>query len=170
MDSLRQNGFPGHIRYNGAFSEAMVGDSVFKSILVVCVGNICRSPMGEALLRARLQERNITVSSAGLGALTGYPADPMAQTLMHEKDIDISAHRARQFGAEHLREAELILVMESWQQREIEKNFPPARGRVYRLGHWGGFDIADPYRKPRAAFEQALLEIERGIDEWIKRL
>jgi len=143
---------------------------VFRSILVVCVGNICRSPMAEALLRRRLQGRDISVSSAGLGALVGNPADAIAQTLMSERGIDLSAHRARQFGAEYLCDAELILVMETWQQREIEKKFPPAHGRVYRLGHWGNFDIADPYRKPRDAFERALADIERGIDEWMKRL
>jgi len=143
---------------------------VFKSILVVCVGNICRSPMAEALLRNRLQGREIAVSSAGLGALVGHPADITAQTLMNERGIDISSHRASQISAGHLRDAELILVMETWQQRDIEKNFPPARGRVFRLGHWGDFEIADPYRKPREAFERALADIERGIDEWMERL
>jgi len=143
---------------------------VFKSILMVCVGNICRSPMAEALLQSRLHNRNITVSSAGLGALVGQPADEIARNLLKELGIDISSHRARQLDAELLRSAELILVMEAWQQKEIEKLFPPSRGKVYRIGHWGNFDIADPYRKPREAFEAALAAIERGIDEWIKRL
>jgi protein-tyrosine phosphatase len=143
---------------------------VFKSILVVCVGNICRSPMAEALLQRRLHERNISVSSAGLGALVGHQADEIAQNLMREQGIDISGHRARQLDSDLLRAAELILVMEGWQQREIEKNFPPTRGKVFRIGHWGNFDIADPYRKPREAFETALTAVERGIDEWMKRL
>ncbi len=143
---------------------------VFKSILVVCVGNICRSPMAEALLQRRLHERDISVSSAGLGALVGHQADEIARNLMMEKGIDISGHRARQIDAGMLRDAELILVMEGWQQREIEQNFPTTRGKVFRLGHWGNFDIADPYRKPRDAFEVALTAIERGIDEWMKRL
>lgn len=151
-------------------TEEFRGLRVFKSILVVCVGNICRSPMAEALLQRRLHDRNISVSSAGLGALVGQPADEIAQSLMSELHIDISGHRARQLDSDLLRAAELILVMEGWQQREIEKNFPPTRGKVFRIGHWGNFDIADPYRKPREAFEAALIAIERGIEEWMKRL
>jgi protein-tyrosine phosphatase len=143
---------------------------VFKSILVVCVGNICRSPMAEAMLQRRLHNRDISVSSAGLGALVGHQADEIAQNLMSERQIDISGHRARQLDTTLLRDADLVLVMEGWQQREIEQQFPTTRGKVFRIGHWGNFDIADPYRKPREAFEAALIAIERGIEEWMKRL
>jgi protein-tyrosine phosphatase len=143
---------------------------VFKSILVVCVGNICRSPMAEAMLQRRLHNRDISVSSAGLGALVGHQADEIAQNLMSERQIDISGHRARQLDTTLLRDADLVLVMEGWQQREIEQQFPTTRGKVFRIGHWGNFDIADPYRKPREAFEAALIAIERGIEEWTKRL
>lgn len=143
---------------------------MFNSILVVCVGNICRSPMAEALLRRQLQGKATSVASAGLGALVGHTADPLAQALMAERGIDISPHRARQLGTAELAAVELVLVMEGWQQREIEKKFPQARGKVYRLGHWGDFEIEDPYRKPRQAFEQALSGIEQGIEQWLKRI
>jgi protein-tyrosine phosphatase len=67
-------------------------------ILVVCIGNICRSPMAESLLAQRLSGRSpdIWVGSAGLAALVGRPADPIAQTLMQERGLAISDHRARQ--------------------------------------------------------------------------
>ncbi|MDX9738299.1 MAG: low molecular weight phosphotyrosine protein phosphatase, partial [Azonexus sp.] len=55
---------------------------MFKSILVVCVGNICRSPTGEALLKSKLQGRGIEVTSAGLGALVGKPVDSTAAEVM----------------------------------------------------------------------------------------
>ena len=55
---------------------------MFKSILVVCVGNICRSPTGEALLISKLEGRGIEVSSAGLGALVGKPVDTTAAQVM----------------------------------------------------------------------------------------
>ncbi len=68
---------------------------MIRHILVVCVGNICRSPMAEALLRDALRgQEDITVESAGLGALVGYPADKHAVELMKERSIDITAHRA----------------------------------------------------------------------------
>lgn len=69
---------------------------MIKTVLVVCVGNICRSPMAEGLLKRALPEAN--VASAGLGALVGQPADPYAVALMSGLGLDISGHRARQLS------------------------------------------------------------------------
>lgn len=117
--------------------------------------------MAEALVRQMLPAAR--VSSAGLGALVGRPAEPFAQELLRERGIDIAAHRARQLTAELVRDSELILVMESWQVREVERVSGAARGRTFRLGHWGDFEIPDPFEQPREAFERSLREIERGL-------
>jgi protein-tyrosine phosphatase len=140
---------------------------VFSAILTVCVGNICRSPMAEALLKDRLARRGVrvTIESAGLGALVGRPADPTAQQLMAERGLDLSRHRARQLMPELVRAFDLVLVMESDQQRAVEAMVPSARGRVHRIGRWGNFDVPDPYRRDRQAFERALALIERGVDD-----
>lgn len=143
---------------------------LFRSILVVCVGNICRSPMAEALLTQRLGDRGIHVASAGIGAMVGYPADPLAAELLAARGLDLSAHRARQLEAEHIGKFDLILVMENWHKREIEVAFPQARGRVFRICHWRETDIPDPYRKPKDVFAEALASIEAGIDDWMKKL
>ena len=86
-------------------------------MLVVCVGNICRSPLGERALAARLD--GVTVSSAGLGALVDSEADPDAARAAAELGISLDNHRARQWtgaiGAAH----DLILVMEPEQRRSI---------------------------------------------------
>src|SRR4051794_5185298 len=120
---------------------------------MVCTGNICRSPMAEAVARVRLTAMpSVRIESAGLGALIGHPADPLAVELMKERGIDLSGHVARQISTIMVREFELILVMESWQVKETEKLSPLARGKVWRLGHWRDFDIPDPYRRPREAF------------------
>lgn len=143
---------------------------MFTRILTVCIGNICRSPMAEALLAHRLAGRGVsaTVESAGIAALLGHPADPIAQELMRERGLDLSGHRARQLTPELVRAAELVLVMEAEQQKVIESMLPSARGRVHRIGRFGGFDVPDPYRRERAAFEQSLSLIERGIDDFEK--
>lgn len=114
--------------------------------------------------------RDLRVASAGIGALVGEPADPTARELLAERGVDIAAHRARQLTAEMLREHELILVMEDWQRRKVETDFPMARGRVMLLGHWQGAEVPDPYRQPRAAFEQALEQIEQGLEDWKEKL
>lgn len=122
--------------------------------------------MAEAELAARLRRRglHVLVESAGLGALAGRPADPIAQELMAARGIDLSGHRARQLTSEILRSFELVLVMDAEQQRAVEAMWPGARGRVHRIGHWGKFDVPDPFRRDRAAFVHALDLIDRGLD------
>lgn len=139
---------------------------------MVCTGNVCRSPMAEVLLAHRLRERGIStvVESAGTAAMVGRPAEKHAQDLMRECGIDLSGHRARQLTRELLRTFELVLVMETAQQRAVEALWPPARGRVQRIGKMGGFDVPDPFRQDRSAFERALALIERGLDDFDKAL
>lgn len=144
---------------------------VIRHVLFVCVGNLCRSPMAEALLRdkVRSEPAPLRVSSAGLAAVVGAPADPLAVELMAARGLDLSEHRARQLTPSLLLEPDLVLVMEAWQKREVEKVWSGARGRVYRVGHWGGFDVPDPFRKPKAAFERALQEIEEGLGNFLEK-
>jgi len=123
--------------------------------------------MAEGLLRARFAARGRgTVASAGIAALVGRPADPLAVELLADRGIDLSAHRARQLTPEMIGSADLVLVMETAQQQEIERLSPASRGRVHRLGRFGGFDVEDPFRRPWEAFERALAQIERGLDDF----
>jgi protein-tyrosine phosphatase len=144
---------------------------MFNRILAVCVGNICRSPMAEALLRRRLQQTRpqAVVESAGLSALVGKGADPLAIELLAERGVDLSAHRARQLTSGLVRSFDLILVMEYVHLRAVEAMVPEARGRVHRIGRWSDFDVPDPYRQGRAAFVEALGLIERGVSEFEKK-
>ncbi|WP_175866934.1 low molecular weight protein-tyrosine-phosphatase [Burkholderia contaminans] len=143
--------------------------SAIATLLVVCVGNVCRSPMAQALLGARLPE--VDVQSAGIGALDGHPADPHAIDLMRERGLDLAPHRARQVSSRQVVRADLILTMDLEQKRWLERRHPFLCGRVFRLGGAArGFDIPDPYLGPRASFEQSLRLIERGVDAWCARI
>ena len=138
------------------------------TVLVVCIGNICRSPMAEALLAKSLPQ--MTVSSAGTGALIGHPADPIAQALMAERGLDLGYHRARQVTQAMCVEADLILTMDEGQRRHIESNYPLTRGRVFRLAETAKLNIPDPYRMGQEAFEHALQLIDAGVKTWAERI
>lgn len=139
-----------------------------RSVMVVCIGNICRSPMGEALLRAR--QPALQVRSAGLGALIGHPADPLACAVCADHGLDLSSHIARPLLRDELLASDLVLTMSQGQTQELTQRYPMMRGRVYRIGHWQDVDVADPYKMPKAAFEAAYDLIETGVASWLTRL
>jgi len=144
---------------------------IIRRILVVCVGNICRSPMAEAVLRHALKEpEEIIVESAGLGAMVDWPASEHAEVLMAERGLDISSHRARQLTPELIQKADLILVMETGHKKAIEAEDVTARGKVFRLGEWRDTEIDDPYRQSKAAYVEALTEIDASVADWVERL
>lgn len=108
--------------------------------------------------------------SAGIGALVGKPADPIAQKLMAHRGIDISTHTAQQISQFLCRQADLILVMDQEQRRHLESQYPSTRGKVFRITEEEKKDIPDPYKKSEAAFEEALSLIEIGAASWISRI
>ncbi|KPV39580.1 hypothetical protein AN478_10595 [Thiohalorhabdus denitrificans] len=138
---------------------------MFGSVLIVCTGNICRSPMAEALLRAHAGDR-LRVESAGVGALQDREADPVAVALMAERGLDLGGHQARQIDLELAQQFDLLLAMEQEQVDWLNAQFPVVRGRVHRLGRWREADIPDPYRGTREDFEHALAEIEACLGDW----
>jgi protein-tyrosine phosphatase len=139
-----------------------------KNILVVCEGNICRSPMAAGVLATALSRDR--VRSAGLNAVSGMPAADAAVRLMHERGIDITPHRALQINRELCNHAELILVMSLDQRRTLEARYPTTCGRVFRLGEFTKRDVPDPYRQPEQAFRDSLELIELGVGEWLQRI
>jgi len=137
-------------------------------ILTLCIGNICRSPLAQGLLAQQLPGH--TVCSAGLGALVGEPADPMSVQIATEHGFDISAHRAQQVSSFLCQKSDLILVMEHAHKDQLVQQFPLVRGKVFALGQYGQFDIADPYRQPREAFDAAYAAIAQGVADWVPRI
>jgi protein-tyrosine phosphatase len=127
------------------------------SILVVCTGNICRSPMAEGFLRRSLASRRATpidLSSAGTYGWDGSGATPESVEAAAERGADISRHQARRLGAEMLESADLVLAMSAEHRDAATALAPAAAPRAFTLkelvrllealpqGEWGGGDPA----------------------------
>ena len=139
-----------------------------KNILTLCIGNICRSPLAEALLARELPAHRVW--SAGLSALIGQAADPTSVQIGVEQGLDLSRHRAQQVSSFMCQQADLILVMEQGHKSMLEQQYPQVRGKVFRLGQFGQFEIDDPYRQPRDAFDAAWAAIAQGVADWVPRI
>ena len=107
------------------------------SVLVVCTGNVCRSPVAEAILRSALEhrfgERAPSVSSAGTAGWEGSGASPGSVAAAAELGIDISGHRARRLRAEHVRGSVLVLAMASEHRELVDGLAPGAAERTFTL-------------------------------------
>ncbi|EOZ1454117.1 protein tyrosine phosphatase [Enterobacter bugandensis] len=142
---------------------------MFNSILVVCTGNICRSPIGERLLRQQLPDAQ--VSSAGIIGLEGRPADATAKAVALRHGVSLEGHVARKVTRFLLQKSDLILVMEPEHLRFIASVAPENRGKSLLFGQWlETKDIPDPYRKSREAFEYVFEQLGKASQEWARRL
>lgn len=142
---------------------------MFDNILVVCVGNICRSPTGEYLLKQYLPEK--TINSAGIATeesgLNSKPADKTANMIATANGCSLDAHQAQQLTREMCSNYDLILAMEKGHIEAITKMAPEARGKTMLFGQWiGQKDIPDPYRQSKEAFEYAYQLIESAAKAW----
>ena len=144
---------------------------MFSSVLTVCTGNICRSPLAEYLFGSRLEEAAAKVSSAGIQALVNQPADALAQEIAQTHGLDLSPHHGQQVEKSILEEHELILVMEDHHRDYIRSRFPQVSGKVFLLGKWEEeMQIPDPYKKSPDFFKEVYSQIDRSVAHWVNRM
>lgn len=148
----------------------VVGGMVEK-ILIVCIGNICRSPIAENLLREGLTRTGVAVESAGLSAMVDSPIEPLARLVLEECGCIPKDHKAVQLTSRLVIESDLILVMERRHLKGVFSIAPEARGKVFLLGKWQeNREISDPYRQGKPAFVHAFALIKEATDAWAQRL
>lgn len=144
---------------------------MFRNILIICVGNICRSPAAEVLFRHSVQEGGPIFSSAGIGALVGKPMDKTAQEVLRDHGIDPGVHRARQVESGMLHEADLILAMERSHLQHLRHMAPEIHGKTFLIGKWhSDLEIPDPFRQSRPAFEHVHQLLSRSVESWLPYL
>ena len=151
-------------------------------ICLVCMGNICRSPMAEAVLRAELDDAGLTgavaVDSAGTGGWhIGDPMDPRARAALAERGYDGSGHRARRFDPDWFAERDLILAMDEDNLADLRAMTPDpetaARIRLFRSYDPTANDdatVPDPYYGGEDGFAYVLDLIESAAKALVATL
>jgi len=141
-------------------------------ILVVCTGNLCRSPFAEHVLRRKLENAGVyaEVFSRGLQDIGSQPVPDTAQLVAAEFGIDLSAHRSAPFSPQDIQRTALAWVMTSRQRKHIGQLNPTGIGKVFLLSQPDdGIDITDPVGQPAEVFREVFLEISDYIDAWLPR-
>ena len=142
---------------------------MISSVLVVCVGNVCRSPVGERLLAQACP--NLRIESAGINALTGNVANKEAADVAAENGVSVEGHIARQFTAEMAADFDLILVLEKGHMRVTAEQAPASTGKTMLFGQWiGQADIADPYQHSLEFHTAVFKELKKASDGWAEKL
>lgn len=113
------------------------GSGPMAPILLVCTGNVCRSPLAqgflEAALRTRLGEAAPSVASAGTAGWEGSGAIPEALAAAVERGIDIGGHRARRLLTNHVEEADLVIGMATEHREAVARAMPQMAGKAFTL-------------------------------------
>ncbi len=139
------------------------------SILIICTGNVCRSPMARAMLEAKLAKEKTPgtwrVASAGTWAQDGQQATDKGQQIMKRMGLDTSRHRSRTVNAKLLQSADLVLTMEHGHKEALTVEFPESARKIHLLTEMAGhqFDVEDPYGGTLIDYRDTALEIQGYI-------
>jgi protein-tyrosine-phosphatase len=143
-----------------------MGPGLFFSVLVVCTGNSCRSPMAHGMLADMLEGTPAFVCSAGTDAPVGNAATAAAVQAMREAGLDLTRHRAQQLEPEMIQAADLVLVMENYHRERVVELVPDAAGRTRLLLSFVGRDeeVGDPLGGPIEVYRRTLEQMRPALE------
>ena len=143
-----------------------------KTVVFVCTGNTCRSPMAAAIATSIFKEHelDITVLSVGVAADDGFPASENAIGAMHEENIDLKPHRSTQISEEILSGASLILTMTAGHLRIVKTLHP--KSNAFTLGEYANNsnDVSDPYGGSLEIYRQCAAQIKQLLTASVAKI
>ncbi len=144
-------------------------------VVTVCMGNICRSPTAEVVLRdklvaAGLADRVVVDSAGTYGGHAGEPPDPRAQEVAQRRGYDLASLQARALRRDDA-DADLLLVMDRGNLRRARQVVGEHPGlSLFLASKGGGAEVPDPYSGGMDGFERVLDMIEAGAEAWVERI
>lgn len=146
-------------------------------ILMVCLGNICRSPLAEGILKSKVDPEKVQVDSAGTGHWhVGNPPDPRSVEIAHKNNIDISSQICRHFKAHDFDAYDLIYVMDNSNKEDVlaMAQTPEQKKKVKLLLNevfpGENVDVPDPYYGGPTGFEQVFKMIDEACTKIATKL
>jgi protein-tyrosine phosphatase len=138
------------------------------TVLFVCTGNTCRSPMAEQILNEQVRDLSAHAFSAGLDAVPGSPINPQAANALNQLGYNPTEHSSTLVSTEAVEEADVILTFTQDQKNELGQRFPAANRKFFTISEYAngeqGQDVLDPYGKS----DEVYRETAETIDSLVK--
>lgn len=138
------------------------------TVLFVCTGNTCRSPMAEQMFNEQARDLSAHAFSAGLDAVPGSPINPQAANALTSLGYNPTGHSSTLVSTEAVEKADVILTFTHDQKNELGQNFPTAIRKLFTISEYAngdqGQDVLDPYGKSDKVYK----ETAETIDSLVK--
>jgi protein-tyrosine phosphatase len=147
--------------------EPSVPAGELRRFLVICHGNICRSPYAASLLSQALPRAEVV--STGLSAAAGGPTDETALATARRRGVGLEDHQSMPTTSRHIEWADAILVMEGRHARDAARRWPSSKRKIRVLGHYLArppFSISDPWDQPPDVFDRVFDRLEEAVSRF----